>query len=418
MQSRCLAKARDAKQWFNKKLTTRISLAGGPVSVRTAKLSLLATFASILALGVFGSMPAAVDATPPALLGTAQSFSVLGGTTVTNTGSTTLGGDLGVYPGSAVTGAASITFAGGGSVHTADGVAHTAQTDTTTAYNTLLGSGACTTEPTNLNGLTLGPGIYCVPAAASNLTGTLTLNAGNVTDASFTFRSPSTLITSSGSTVIVTNPGASECNIFWQVTSSATLDTGSTFVGNIVALTSITLKTGAHLTGRALARNGAVTMDTNTITAPSCMTAAAPTATSVPATATPTATSVPATATSAPSSGGGGGGAQATAVPSAPTAAASVPTLTPSTPLPRATVAAVQIHAPTPQATVAAVHIYPSTHQIPLAAPHTGGGYGQLQSAPSQTGSGYPLQRELLLAILGLSGLLAMIVWLRKRHTS
>jgi len=288
------------KEWFNKGI--RMGLARTRVSVRVAKLSLLATIASVLALGVFGSMPAIVGATPPtATLGTATSFSVLGGQTVTNTGATTLGGDLGVYPGSAVTGTASITFTGGGSVHAADAVAQQAQADTTTAYNTLAGGAACTAEPADLTGLILGPGIYCVPAAATNLTGTLTLAAGGTADASFIFRSSSTLITSTGSSVVVTTTAASQCNIFWQVTSSATLGTASTFVGNIVALTSITLTTGATVTGRALARNGAVTMDHNTITAPSCMTAAAPTATATSPAANATATAVAAAATYAAS---------------------------------------------------------------------------------------------------------------------
>ncbi|HVA23468.1 MAG TPA: ice-binding family protein [Chloroflexota bacterium] len=288
------------KEWSNVEFGIRMKLAHTRLSVRAAKLSLLATIASVLALGVLGSTPAIVDATPPtATLGTATSFSVLGGTTVTNTGATTLQGDLGVYPGSAVTGATSITFSGGGSVHAADAVAQQAQADTTTAYNTLAGGGACTAEPADLTGLTLGPGIYCVPAGATNLTGTLTLAAGGTADASFIFRSPSTLITSTGSRVLVTTTAASQCNIFWQVGSSATLGTASTFVGNIVALTSITLTTGANLTGRALARNGAVTMDTNTVTAPSCMTAAAatdtPTATATSAAANATATAVAAT---------------------------------------------------------------------------------------------------------------------------
>jgi len=141
-------------------------LARPRVSVQGRKLS-IAAIACVMAMGVFGSMPELVGATPPsATLGTATSFSVLGGTTVTNTGATTLQGDLGVSPGTAVTGSASIVFTGAGSsIHSADGVAAQAQADTTTAYNTLAGGAACTAEPADLTGLTLGPGIYCVPAA-------------------------------------------------------------------------------------------------------------------------------------------------------------------------------------------------------------------------------------------------------------
>ena len=141
---------------FNKHMRIRLGWAYAPVSARATKLSLLVTIASVLALGVLGGMPAVVAAAPPtAVLGTATSFSVLGGSTVTNTGATTLQGDLGVYPdgGGAPTGTASIVFSGGGSVHAGDGVAHTAQTDATAAYNTLAGPPpACT--------ITYPPGDY------------------------------------------------------------------------------------------------------------------------------------------------------------------------------------------------------------------------------------------------------------------
>ena len=204
-------------------------------------------------------------------LGSAQSFAVLGGSTVTNTGPSTIAGDLGVSPGSAVTG-----FPPGlvtsGTIHAADAVALAAQNSVVTAYNSLT-SLACTQDLTGLDlgGRTLTPGVYCFSTSAP-LTGTLTLNAQGNANAVFIFKTGSTLITASGSSVAVIN-GGSPCNVFWQVGSSATLGTSTSFAGTILALTSITMTTGARLTGRALARNGATTLDSNTISANACASA-------------------------------------------------------------------------------------------------------------------------------------------------
>ncbi|PYP89366.1 MAG: hypothetical protein DMF61_03920 [Blastocatellia bacterium AA13] len=197
-------------------------------------------------------------------LGTAQSFGVLAGSAVTNTGATSVTGNLGVSPGTAVTGFPPGTVTGG-TIHLNDAVASQAQSDVTTAYNAIAGT-ACTVDLTgqDLGGLTLTPGVYCFSSSAQ-LTGTLTLNALGNPNSLFIFKIGSTLTTASSSTVQVINPG-SNCNVFWQVGSSATLGTGANFVGNILALTSITLTTGANVTGRVLARNGAVTMDTNHVT--------------------------------------------------------------------------------------------------------------------------------------------------------
>ncbi len=231
---------------------------------------------------LFASAYPAIAATAPSL-GSAQSFAVLGGTTVTNTGPTTITGDLGVSPGSAITGLGSITLTG--VTHAADSVALQAQNDVITAYNSLAGA-PCTQSfsgtSVELGGQTLTPGVYCYSSSAQ-LTGTLTLNGGGV----FIFKTTSTLTTAAGSTVALIG-GAQPCNVFWEVGSSAALFSNTAFVGNILALTSITLQNGARLSGRALARNGAVTMDTNTITnATSC---AAGTAPSASPTASPTAT--------------------------------------------------------------------------------------------------------------------------------
>ena|ERR1700730_9256845 len=194
-----------------------------------------------------------------------SSFAVLGGSTVTNTNTPTIvTGNLGVSPGSAVTGFPP-GIVTGGSIHAADATAAQAQTDLTTLYNNLASS-SCSTVLTgqNLGGLTLTPGVYCF-ASSAQLTGTLTLDAQGNSNAVFIFQIGSTLTTASASSVLLIN-NASSCGVFWQVGSSATLGTGTTLAGSIVALTSITLNTGASVTGRALARNGAVTLDDNHVT--------------------------------------------------------------------------------------------------------------------------------------------------------
>ncbi|HUP29557.1 MAG TPA: ice-binding family protein [Usitatibacter sp.] len=194
-------------------------------------------------------------------LGTASQFAVLGGSAVTNTGATVVTGSVGVSPGTAITGFPPGSIVpGSGLLHSANAVAAQAQADLTTAYNdaatrpcgTVIAGGT-------LGGLTLTPGVYC---GAASLTGVLTLNGAGV----YIFQFPSTFVTASGSSVALIN-GAQACGVTYQVTSSATLGTGSNISGNILALTSITLTTGANLNGRTLARNGAVTLDTNTVTA-------------------------------------------------------------------------------------------------------------------------------------------------------
>lgn len=196
-------------------------------------------------------------------LGTAASFAVLGSSTVTNAGPSIITGNVGVSPGIAITGFPPGTMVG--TPHTGDAEATQAHADLVSAYNDLTAQ-VCNTNisGTDLNVLTRTPGTYCFNTSAQ-LTGTLILDAQNDSNAVFIFQIGSTLTTASNSSVILIN-GAKACNVFFQVGSSATLGTGTSFYGNIIALTSNTLSSGASLGGRALSINGAVTMDTNNIT--------------------------------------------------------------------------------------------------------------------------------------------------------
>lgn len=197
------------------------------------------------------------------LLGAAQSFAVLGATTVTNTGPSLIFGDLGVSPGTAVTGFPPGVVTGG-TIHAGDAAATQAHADLATAYGVLAAEVPTTLLSGDLGGLTLLPGIYQF-ATSAQLNGTLTLDAQGDPNASFEFQVGTTLITASNSAVTLIN-GARGDNVFFQVGSSATLGADTAFAGNIVANTSITLTTGASIAeGRALAVNGAVTLDTNAV---------------------------------------------------------------------------------------------------------------------------------------------------------
>ena len=246
----------------------------------------VAIAASVL-LVVGASADAAIVPTVP--LATSAEYSVLGGQSVTNTGPSILGQSNGVSPGTSITG-----FPPGivlGTTNQTNAAAAQAQSDLTTAYVNAAGRPIDGTTPADLGGQNLQGGVYAGPShGALQLTGTLTLDGAGNPNSVFVFQTNSSLTTASSSVVSLIN-GAQECNVFWQIGSSATLDTSSVFVGNILALTSITVNNGVTVHGRALARNGSVTLDNDVFVSPLCDTSGPVTT----PTTTPTApTAVPA----------------------------------------------------------------------------------------------------------------------------
>jgi Ice-binding-like len=202
-------------------------------------------------------------------LGTAAPFSVLGGSTITNTGATKMFGDLGLYPGTAVTGEPQVL----GQTYVNDEVAIEAKNALTTAYTNAEGLPPNGSAGTQLAGQVFSPGVYDAKESLLLSSGSVTLNAEGNPDAVFIFQIGSTLITGSNTTVSLEGD-AQACNVFWQVGSSATLGSGTHFVGTIMALASITANTGATIHGRLLAQTAAVTLEDNTITNSTCASSA------------------------------------------------------------------------------------------------------------------------------------------------
>jgi len=273
------------------------TLLGRSVSLSTSAVAACGVTVSFagLAVAMAGAASAAAVAVP---LGTAAPFAVLAGAGITNTGPTTVRGDLGTYPTRTTTGDATITTTG--KKHGGDAVTQGAKDDLRTGYTTAAGEGPPSPITADLAGRTLTAGVYRSDSSLG-LTGALTLDAGGNPDAVFVFQAGSTLKTASASRIVLSN-GAQACHVFWQVGSSATLGTGSTFRGSILALTDITVTTDVTVDGRVLARNGAVTLDTDTITTPSCIASApsgppsSPPPSSVPPSSAPPSSAPPSSA--------------------------------------------------------------------------------------------------------------------------
>jgi hypothetical protein len=248
--------------------------------------------ASVLSL----VLAAGAQAATPVPLASAAAFSVLGASTVTNTGPTTMSGDLGLYPGTAITGAPQPPP---NSTYVNDAVAQDAQSDLTTASGFAAGQPVTATAGTDLAAENFTPGVYHASSSLLFSAGTVTLNAQGDPNAVFIFQIPSSLTTSSATTVLLTN-GTQACNVFWEVGDSATLGSNSIFVGTIMALN--TINAGTHLTldGRLLAQTAAVNLDSDTITTSVCAPGTTggtplPTTTTTP-TPTPATSSTPVTA--------------------------------------------------------------------------------------------------------------------------
>jgi hypothetical protein len=228
--------------------------------IKSTAIAAAVGIAFVIAIGAAVGSAVSAAGPPPIALGTAANFSVLAGTPhVTNTGPTTTDRSVGIHPAAAVigfTGAPNGTV--GGTIEAGTPVASQAKDDLTAAYLVAQAAPVTATYAT-LGGRTLVGGVYNSGSATLDLTGTLTLDAQFDPSSVWIFQASSDLVTASSSNVAFVN-GASPCNVFWQVTSSATLGSGSTFVGTIMALTSITVADGVTVYGRALARNGLVSL--------------------------------------------------------------------------------------------------------------------------------------------------------------
>jgi Ice-binding-like len=306
-----LAQVNGAKRVFaSRTCTRRISRLRRKPRVRS--LSVVARLAAVasafLVIGLITIPSTAYAAEASVGLGTSAAFSVLGSSTVTNTGPSTLSNDLGVSPGTAITGFP--PGKAGGATYQGDAQAAQARSDLTIGYNDAASRAPTDIVAGDLVGKNLTSGVYKSNSSLA-LSGTLTLNGQGNPDAVFIFQVASTLVTASSSKVSMIND-AQACNVFWQVGSSATLGTDSAFDGTIMALASVTVTTDTVVTGRALARNGAVTLDDDTFLSPACKTSTPPTTTTTTATTTATTTTPPTTQGGSVGGVGGSGGVGST----------------------------------------------------------------------------------------------------------
>jgi hypothetical protein len=244
--------------------------------------------AGAVVLSVASPADAVTTINGPINLATATSYGVIAATAISDTGPTTIAGDIGLSPGasSSYTGQTNVTQPAGTFVHTADAQALQAQADLGNAYTVAASLTPTLSGQHELGGLTLTPGVY-TSASSLQVTGQLRLDAAGDPNAVWVFQAGSTLTTATNSSMLLVN-GASACNVFWQVGSSATIEVGSQFVGSVMALTSITAQPNATVAGRLLAENGAVTLDTNTITVPTGCANASSTVVSTSASLAPT----------------------------------------------------------------------------------------------------------------------------------
>jgi len=300
--------------------------------IHRARLLLSAGMAVTLAIGTLAAGPTANAAGPaPVGLGTAEPFAVLAGTAITNQGASSITGNVGISPGAAtaITGFPPGTVTG--TTEAANPVAVQAQTDLAAAYTVAAGLPATATHGT-LGGQTLVGGVYTAGGATLDLTETLTLDGQNDPNSVWVFQATSDLVTASSSKVVLIN-GANPCNVFWQVTSSATLGSGSSFVGTILALTSITMANGVTVSGRALARNGDVTLINDTITKATCAAAVASASASASASAVASASASAVASASASAVASASASAAPSAAPSASSSATPATTSTAPGPL-------------------------------------------------------------------------------------
>jgi hypothetical protein len=276
-----------------------------PVIRRSGAVLIASSIAAVVLMCTVNAGAAVVAKVP---LATAANYSVLAGSTVTNTGGSVLNKSLGLWPGTSVTGFPPGHVVPPATINKTNAAAHQAKLDLTTAYVNAAGRSVTATTTANLANKHLGAGVYSGPSkSALSLTGPLILDGAGDPTSVFIFQTNSTLKTASASTVTLVN-GAQECNVFWQVGSSATLGSGSVFRGNILALTSITVNNGVTVHGRALAREAAVTLINDTFTTPTCSLSTGggtPTTTPTGGGSTPT---VPGGGPAAPNTPGGSGG--------------------------------------------------------------------------------------------------------------